>query len=321
MTTTLTSIGKSTQVIGSPHPLARVMAWELRRLRASRLLWLQALGFFALSLFLTWIQQIPLGLNHKQASVFYPGFVAGTSAWGLMLTLPTGTLLLLGMFLPFINADSVTRDRSQRTHELILATVLPTWAYVWGRYLVGLLISLTLAGLALVAILVMGVVLHVTVADYPVPQIGPQLVIWVGMVVSATLLVSSLSFALGTLLPRLVMLVKLATLLAWFLGSQVPAILFDTASHAATFNLPAWYAQWDPTSEGTALGYFSRYFTAFSTLAPTATSQIQNQRDIFLVENSLIDLGNWFVPHLLVAGCSLVLVLVAALSFKRAQTR
>src|SRR5260221_1945851 len=81
------------------HPLIRVMAWELRRLRASRLLWLQALGFFALSLFLTWAQQIPLTLNHMKGTVLFDGFVAGTSAWGLFMTFPTSTLMLLGMLL------------------------------------------------------------------------------------------------------------------------------------------------------------------------------------------------------------------------------
>jgi ABC-type transport system involved in multi-copper enzyme maturation permease subunit len=318
--TTIVATSRSrTWAIQHRDPLLAVMAWELRRLRASRLLWLHALGLFALSLFLTWALKIPLTLNHDKATVIYNGFVAGTSAWGLILTLPTGTLLLLGMLLPFVNADGVTRDRSQRTHELLLATALPTGAYVWGRYLVGLLISLALAALALIAILVMGVLLHLTITDYPMPQLGPLLVIWIGLIASATVLVSSLSFALGTVLPRLVMLVKLAILLAWFLASQVPAILFNQASHAATFSLPAWYVQWDPTSEGIALGWAGTYFAAFSNLASAATSTAQNQHAILLVENSLIDLRSWFVPHLLLAGFGLVLALVTALVFKRSR--
>jgi len=31
------------------------------------------------------------------------------------------------------------------------------------------------------------------------------------------------------------------------------------------------------------------------------------------------DLAGWFAPHLLLAGCSLALVLVAALAFKRSR--
>ncbi len=306
--------------IERPHPLLSVMAWELRRFLASRLLWLQALGFFCLSLFLIWSGQIPLTLNHAHANVpFYVfvGFVAGTSAWGLFLTLPTGTLLLLGMLLPFVNADGVTRDRSRRTRELLLATALPTWAYVWGRYLVGLLISLALALLLLAAILVMGLFLHLAITDYPLPQIGSLMVIWVGVIASATVLVSSLSFALGTVLPRLATLIKVAILLAWFLGSQVPFILFSQASHAATFSLPGWYVHWDPTSEGIAL--HSQYFADFSNLASKANSAAQTQHVLLMVENSLIDLWSWFVPHLLLAGVSLVLVLAAALAFKRSR--
>ena len=332
ITATSPGTGKPTLAIQRPRPLLSVMAWELRRLRASRLLWLQALGFFGLSLFLTWSEKIPLTLNHAHATVPFYGFLAGTSAWGLLLTLPTGTLMLLGMLLPFVNADGVTRDRSRRTHELLLATALPTWAYVWGRYLTGLLLSLGMALLALAAILGMGLFLHLTItghplpeignhiADYPLPQIGSLMVIWVGVIAGASVLVSSLSFALGTLLPRLTTLVKLAILLAWFLGSQVPSILFSQASHAATFSLPAWYIHWDPTSEAIALGWFSKYFADFSNLASTATSTAQTQHVLLVVENSLIDLGSWFAPHLLLAGCSLALVLIVSLAFKRSRT-
>jgi len=318
--TTLTSTGKLTRALERPRPLTRVMAWELRRFRASRLFWLQALGFFCLSSFVIWTQQIPLTLNHAHAKVPFFGFVAGTSAWGLLMILPSGTLLLLGMLLPFVNADGVSRDLSRRTHELLMATALPTWAYVWGRYLIGLLLSLGLALLLLAAILGTGLFLHLTITDYPLPEIGNLLVIWIGMVASATVLVSSLSFALGTLLPRLTTLVKIALLVAWFVGVQMISIVLGQASHAANFSLPAWYIHWDPTSEGIALVMLSKYFTDFSNLAEkAATSTAQTQHILLTVENTLIDIGGWFAPHLLLAGLSLVLVLVAALAFKRSR--
>jgi ABC-type transport system involved in multi-copper enzyme maturation permease subunit len=317
--TTLTSTGKPTRSIERPRPLTRVMAWELRRFCASRLFWLQALGFFCLSSFVIWTQQIPLTLNHAQANVPFFGFLAGTSAWGLFMALPSGPLMLLGMLLPFVNADGVRRDLSRRTHELLMATALPTWAYVWGRYLICLLLSLGLALLLLAAILGMGLFLHLTITDYPLPEIGTLLVIWVGMIVSATVLVSSLSFALGTLLPRLANLVKIVILLGWFGGVAIPSIVFGNASHDAHFSLPAWYIHWDPTSEGIALGLFNKYMTAFSNLADKATSTAQTQHILLTVENTLIDLGGWFVPHLLLAGCSLLLVLIVARAFKRSR--
>jgi ABC-type transport system involved in multi-copper enzyme maturation permease subunit len=83
------------------------------------------------------------------------GFIPGTSTWGLLLTLPT-TVLLLVLLLPFVAADGVTRDLTRRTHELLMTTAVPSWAYVWGRYLTGLLMSLGLAVLLLAAILAYG---------------------------------------------------------------------------------------------------------------------------------------------------------------------
>jgi len=58
--------------------------------------------------------------------------------------------------------------------------------------------------------------------------------------------------------------------------------------------------------------------TVFSNLA-TATSAAQNQHDILVIENSLIDLGGWFAPHLLLAGLSLGLILIVTLAFKRSR--
>src|SRR5579884_2188755 len=148
-TVAVTTAHRETLASRRPPPLLSVLAWELRRVLASRLFWLQALGFFVFVLFTLW-----LGSEPDTFTLFgsLSGFVAGTSVWGLMSFLAAGLLLLLGMLLPFVNADGVTRDLQRRTHELLMTTALPGRAYVWGRYLVGLLISLGLAMLMLVAI-------------------------------------------------------------------------------------------------------------------------------------------------------------------------
>ncbi len=306
--TALTSTGKPTRAIGRPLPLTRVMAWELRRFRASRLFWLQALGFFCFLLFLTWAQQAPDTFGTAPGNVASSGFVAGTSAWGLLQTLPSA-LVLLVILLPFVTADGVSRDLSRRTHELLMTTALPTWAYVWGRYLIGLLMSLGLALLLLAAILGMGGLLHLTVPAYPLPQIGAVLLLWVGMVLPATVLVSSLSFALGTLLPRRATLVKIVILLGWIVGAVIlPKGLGNTTP-------PAWYVNWDPTSAVTALGMLPQYSLDLSRV----TSQAQLQQLLLTVENKVPDISGWFAPHLLLAGVSLILVLVAALAFKRSR--
>ncbi len=309
--TALTSAGQQKRAIQRPRLLTRVMTWEFRRFYASRLFWLQALGFFCFLLFLMWALQMPDQFGTQHGSVAINGFVAGTSAWGLLQVLPL-TLALLVLLLPFVTADGVTRDFSRSTHELLLTTGLPTWAYVWGRYLVALLMSLGLALLMLAAILGMGLLLHLTVPTYPLPQVGTVLLLWIGMVVPATVLVSSLSFAFGTLLPRLTMLVKVVIMVGWIMGAVVlPTGLRDTIP-------PGWYVTWDPTCAVTALGLLSPYSSHFHELQEV-TSEAQFQNALSTVENKIPDIGAWFASHLLLAGLSLLLVLVAALAFKRSR--
>jgi ABC-type transport system involved in multi-copper enzyme maturation permease subunit len=314
-TTALTTSRKLTKSIRRPHLLLSVLTWELRRFLASRLFWIQALCFYVLILFMVWATQVA-----KQAPVSPPnGFtfvatVAGSSTWGLLLTLQAGLLVLPGLLLPFVNADGVTRDVQRRTHELLMTTALPSWAYIWGRYLTGLLVSLGLAVLMLVGILTMDLVLHLTISTYPLPAIGNVLLLWVGIVVPATILLSSLSFALGTLFPRQSTLVKIVMLLAWFIGAVIlPGGLHDTTP-------PAWYSAWDPTSAATVHGLLAPYGPDLGSQFQTATSAEQAQRILLTVENTLYSVGPWLVPHLIEAGSSLLLVGLAAFAFQRFRT-
>ena len=309
--TALTSTDQQTRAIERPRPLQSVMAWELRRFRASRLFWLQALGFFCLLLFVMWASRAPEQFGTVHGTVAINGFVAGTSAWGLLRTLPIA-LVLLVLLLPFVNADGVTRDLQRRTHELLMTTALPTWAYVWGRYLIGLLMSLGLAVLLLAAILGMGLLLHLTIPAYPLPPTGAVLLLWVGMALPATVLVSSLGFALGTLLPRLTNLVKIVILVGWVIGAVILPSGFNTTTP------PAWYVNWDPTSAVTALGILPQYSGNFNGLQGV-TSEVQLQQIFLPIENKMPDIAGWFAPHLLLAGFSLGLVLVTALAFKRSR--
>jgi hypothetical protein len=293
-----------------PNPLFTVLAWELRRFRASRLFGLQALGFFCFLLFLTWAQAMADQYSTREASAF----IAGTSAYGLLLTLPT-MLLLLVLLLPFVNADGVRRDLQRRTHELLMSTALPSWAYVWGRYLIGLLMSLGLAVLLLVAILGIGVLLHLTVPAYPLPQAGAVLLLWGGMVVPATVLVSSLSFTLVTLLPRLTNVVKMVILAGWVVGAEVlPLVIYFPSGPT---HLPAWYSAWDPTSALTALVMFNQYSSGIDQQSRSATSSAQLQHLLLTIENKMPDISAWLAPHLILALLSLLLVVLAAFNFQR----
>src|SRR5579859_1570824 len=135
------------------RPLLAVMAWEARRLRASRASWISALVAFCLFLFAIWIARAPIQMGFGNAAGSFSASVAGTSAWGLIVIFPSFLLFPLAIVLPFISADGVGRDLKRRAHELLMTTALPTWAYVWGRYLVVLLLSLGLAVALLAAIL------------------------------------------------------------------------------------------------------------------------------------------------------------------------
>ena len=315
-TTALTSSRQQTRATRRPHPLLAVLAWELRRFRASRLFWVQALGFFCLALFFIWATQSP---GHVPvASSNGSGFdisAAGTSVWGLLLSLQAGLLLLPGLLLPFVNADGVTRDLQRRTHELLMTTALPSRAYVWGRYLMGLLVSLGLALLLLFAILGMYLLLHLTVPTDPPPQVGVVLLLWVGIFVPATILLSSVSFALGTLLPRQSTLVKIVILLAWFIGVVILASALDRSNAPA-----AWYSAWDPTSAATVSALLVPYQPDLSNQIAGATSAAQAQHILLTVENTLYSVGPWLAPHLIEALLSLLLVALAAFAFKRSRT-
>ena len=312
-TTALTSTGLQTKAIQRPQPLLSVLGWELRRFRASRLFWLQALGFFCLSLFVTWAGHTGMGIAN--GNFVFDGSVANTSPWGMLERLPTSGLLLLGLLLPFVNADGVTRDLSRRTHELLMTTAVPNWAYVWGRYLIGLLVSLGLALLLLAAYLCLGLGWHLITPSYPLPALGGVLLLWVGMVVPATILLSSLSFALGTAFPRQANLVKIVILLGWFLAVLILPSVANLHSNQSI--PPAWYVAWDPTSSASAAATIPQYASAWHKLLPSATSAAQLQHILVAVENTVPDVSAWLAPHLIEALLSLLLVALAAVAFQR----
>jgi ABC-type transport system involved in multi-copper enzyme maturation permease subunit len=311
--TALTIPTQRTQAIRRAYPLLSVLGWELRRYRASRLFLLQALGFFCLSLFVVWAGHSDIG--SVTPNFTFNGSVANTSPWGILARLPGGAMLLLGLMLPFVNAEGVTRDLSRRTHELLMTTALPSWAYVWGRYLVGLVMSLGLALVMLAAILALGLGWHLINPAYPLPQVGGVLLLWVGMVVSATVVLSSLSFALGTVFPRQANLVKIVILLGWFIGALIlPAVGGLPSDRSLP---PAWYVAWDPTSAAASFGTIPQYFSAYLNLMATATSVAQAQQMFITIENTVPNVSAWFAPHLIEALLSLVLVALAAVGFQR----
>jgi ABC-type transport system involved in multi-copper enzyme maturation permease subunit len=311
-TVVLTSARQQTHAIRSPRPLLAVLTWELRRYRASRVFWVQTLGLFGFLVLLTWVQATLDQYSKQTVSAFIPG----TSAWGLLVTLPP-MLVLLAVLLVFVTADGVARDIQRRTHELLMSTAVPGWAYVWGRYLIGLLMSLGLAVLLLAAILGVGTVLHLTTPDYPAPVIGNTLVLWGGMVVPATVLVSSVGFALVTLFPRLSTTVKLVILVAWVVGAMVLPYMILSSLPSGPSGHPTGYSAWDPTSALTALTMLQQYQPNVDPQSAAAMTTAQFQSLVNTAANKAPDVSGWLAPHLIEAGASLLLVALAAFAFRR----
>ena len=315
-TTTLIQSSQQARPIGRGLvPLWSVLAWEIRRLSASRLYWCQTLGLFGLLVLLTWALRVPGHITVIKADSGHQpeimsGFIAATSPGGLLSILPT-LLLVLVLLLPFVSADGVTRDVARRTHELVVTTAVPTWAYVWGRYLAVLATSLGLALLLLLALIAVGEVVHLTIADYPPPVIGGELLLWVGMVVPATVLVGGVGFALSTLAPRFSMLIKVVVILGWIVGALVIPLGLGSSTKPSS-----WYVDWDPTSAITAKGLLAAYAANPN---PSMTGDASFQQLLLSVENKIPTTAGWLVPHLLLILPALTLVVIASLGYRRCR--
>ena len=317
MNITLTSNRQQTMTRRIPSFLD-VTAWEARRFlasRANRRLILLALALFLLFM---WLFKYGDTVGFSSRPEFYVAFqVSGTTAWGLAELFALFTALL-ALLLPFMNAGGVAHDVKDRTYELLMSTPVPTWAYVTGRFLFCLLASLGLALLLLASVLLMGLVLHLTQKDYLPPQVNFALTLWLIIILPSTMLLSSLSFALGTLLSRYANLAPLGIIVLWFLFSFV---------NAPIFGLPSWYRTWEPTNFGIAAILPHPYYQGLQTiLSRLGDSQItpdslrQFTTSFQSLQQTTPDLLPWLAPHLIQLGVGLVFVLIVVLTFKRSRS-
>lgn len=320
MTTTTQAISRpQTQAVQPLHPLLTVMAWEARRLRASRLTWILSLAAFALFLFVIGIDHGPSTFKTSYQSnglsfAFSSNVPYLSPAW-LSDRLYRSALLLLLLALPFVCADGVALDLKRRTHELLMTTAIPTWAYVWGRFLIVLLLlGLGLAVELLAAILVMALAFHLSVGghDYPAPRVGPLIAFWAALALPAVVLVGSVSFALGTLLPRRATLGKIGVMVGWFVWAMI------VNGRAIWHRLPTWYVHWEPSGAFLSDAY-DRIFADMvgrASAGPTR-SQARLQSIFDSTRYQLPDFWSWVIPHLVWAALGLALVALAARAFKR----
>ncbi len=288
------------------NPLGTVLIWELRRLWAShigRALIGLPLLFFA---GLLWLKHSWLLATDGGEQVL----VAGGSALGLLSQLVFVLLLLFGLCLPFLAADSVARDYRQRTHELLMTTPVPTWSYVWGRFLAALLLCIGLAVELLLATFAVNLALHRAHADYPAPDPGTLLGLWALTVLPTTVLLASVSFALGTFWPRAATVLKLIVLVAW-------VMLVIVGSSLVYFHASSWYPYWNPTSYDLALRAQADVLMRYQAQAGGVQDAAARLTIARAVQGQLLDVRPWILPHTGLGALGLGLVATAAFGFRR----
>jgi ABC-type transport system involved in multi-copper enzyme maturation permease subunit len=326
---------RSSLAFNRPSPLLAVVSWELRRVWASRASRIIALLVFGLSLVLVRTMRQVVDINAAEG-----GAAPGTTIHSLTTTIPWTTVvglavllpspvLIFSLVLPFLTADGVARDLKRRTHEFVMTTALPTWAYVWGRYLASILLSLGLACVFLLAVIAVALAQHFArPAFFPVLDLPGTVVVWSVTVLPATLLLSSLSFALGTLLPQFTNLIKVGILFGWFLcGVLLPDYLTQLAQQTPGFAQgypPTWYVTytiWDPSGivGQQSVGLQGFYAQLFPLLGNALLSDQTILERVLVLERQLPDLTPLIGSHLAWVALGVVAVAVAAATFRRFQ--
>jgi ABC-type transport system involved in multi-copper enzyme maturation permease subunit len=300
-----------------PTPL-QVASWEARRFWANHSSWRLALISFGLFLLVAWLFQHPgmVWFGSGMTGITYQ--FSGTSAYGTVNRLYYFSFLL-ALLLPLLNSGGVARDLKHRTHELLMTTPVPTWVYIIGRYLFCLLASVGMALLMLSIILLMGLALHLTERAYLAPQFDVALSLWAVAILPTTVLISSLSFALGTLLPRHANLAALGVIVAWYLPTLVLSAIPISGSG---WQLPLWYKTWEPTNIGMSAVLQAPYQSGIDNIMnasgpPTPADGQHVINALQALEQKMPDLLPWLAPHLVWVGIGLALVLLMAFTFKR----
>jgi ABC-type transport system involved in multi-copper enzyme maturation permease subunit len=280
-----------------------VALWELRRLLASRLNFIVGLGAFSFFVALLgikheWLVPVETGGGHGAVLTVF-----GSTAVGVLFEIVGILLLFFGMLLPFLAAGAVSHDYQDRTHEILMATPMPNVPYVIGRFLAAIAAGVGTAALLLLAIIVANLFLHAFDASFPPQDVVALGLAWLLLVIPAVVLLSGVSFFLGTLLPRLATPIKVMLVLTWGVLSVVVDI-----GHGL-----GWFGYWTPTGNGVlkvippqvAADYAARLAGG---AAPASAATVQQ---------AMPNLVPWVGPHLGLVAIGLLAGLVAAVAFRR----
>jgi ABC-type transport system involved in multi-copper enzyme maturation permease subunit len=288
------------------RPLLSVMGWELYRYKEMRISRFMIIGISLFFVFGAW------SWAYFSSSLPY----ASTSTLGTALELSSTFTWTLSVMIPFLVAGLVTRDYKQRVHELLMSTSIPTWAYIWGRYLAGLSICLALVVLVLPLVLAMDFTFYTFLPHtVPVPNVGEIVALW-GITALPVMLVSGLSFFLCTLLPRQSTLMKILVLTGWlFSWSAGSASAWAVSSGLLSEQV----AVWDPTTIALPIKLMIDMYAdpRARHLSSTQDAHATQVFRIIVAQQKMPDLLPWLLTHLLYAVLGLVLVALTAIFFKR----
>lgn len=292
---TLISTRDNSSLGNRPLPLLSVWGWEIRRVFAKRLNWGFGLASFLFFLAMMWFKHAwEMGTETSFSFILY-----GTSAMGMLYEFTVVLMLVFAFILPFVVTEGVAGDYKKRTHEVLMATPLSTSAYVWGRFLAVLTIGLGQAVLMLLAAFLMGLFLHMRNAVYPQPILGNLVNAWGLIVIPPTILIGGVGFGLGTLWPRRTRMIMLGIVVAW--------VLFYTIGETLRIN---------PTSINIMYNLIPQFIQTVETNIATIPAS-QRIAWVGQMQAILPDLGAWVLPQYSLASVGVLLVLVAAIGFRR----
>ena len=296
----------SVDVIARPTALQstlRIAGWELRRIAASRLNFIVALGAFCFFLALVGIKHqwlVPVEAGGGRGAVLT---VFGSTALGVDFEIVGILLLFFGMLIPFLSAGAVSHDYHDRTHEILMATPMPSIPYVLGRFLAALVTGVGAAVLLLVAIATGNLFVHASDAGFPAQDFVALSITWSILVVPAVVVLSGVSFLLGTLFPRLATPIRVLIVLLWAVLSVVVDI-----GHGL-----GWFGFWTPTGNGVLKVIPQQVAQVYAIqLARGVPSEAASR-----VQQTMPDLMPWVGPHLGLVIIGLACGVAAALTFRR----
>lgn len=288
-----------------------VFSWELRRMMGKRSTWVLALLTFGLFCALSWLVREPVGIGLSTVPGQPTDLIISarfTSGWGLVHALPIPMLLIFGLFLPFVSADGVSLDLKRCTHELLMTTSISSWAYLCGRYL-----AVCLFAVALSFLMLSGIAGGAFLYALPVPNPLILFELWGVIILPATLLLASLSFALGVWLPKHSNIVKVLVVTLWIaLGIVMQSQqAFNVIGATPNGNIPiidpkspSQLAIWEPTSillsKVVESNYFSQFYNQPGVQLNQPVDAARATQALRAVEQTPPELANWLVPRLVV---------------------